>query len=456
MKRAVIFLLSILTLLVCAMPAFAADPITITNNKFVNNFRQTLRFQLEAQTSANKITQVALFIQLDGIPSSARQVPDFTPDKQIQATYEWRLTTNYLPPGVTGQYWWTLEDDAGNQLTTPKQNFRVEDAGKAWKKLSNAQLALYWYIGDDSFGKALFDRGVEAMKFLQQDTGVTVDKQIQTFIYGNQTDFRNALSVGAQEWTGGQAFPDYGIVLIQVAPGNLEWGKGATTHELTHQVIHQKIKSPLGDLSMPHWMDEGLAMYYETFPGELDSQFARPLQRAIQNDTVVALRTLSGNFPADSNAANLAYAQSYSVVDFIYHKYGKDKMAQLLQEFKKGGSYDAIFQQVLGVDTDGLDNAWRQDKGLKPRAAVTRSLPQSGGIPTVGLSTDYSTPDASAQVQPTATPRVVVQNSSQPAQPSSAPANPPQSIQICNGSMLVIVLGMVGAFWSYRKSRVLK
>ena len=448
MKRTLWLILTLVVVLASAVPTAAADPITISANKFTNNFRQNLKFELQAQSSAGIINQIALFIQLNGVPSSARQIPEFTPAKQVTATYEWRLTTNYLPPGVTGQFWWTVEDDAGNKLTTDKQSFRVEDAGKAWKKLSNEQLALYWYSGDDKFGKALFDRGVEAMTFLQQDTGVTVDTQIQIFIYGNRTDFRNALSVGAQEWTGGQAFPDYGIVLIHVAPSDLEWGKGATVHELTHQVIHQKIRSPLGDLSMPHWMDEGLAMYYETYPGTLDSQFNTPLKRAIQNDTVVALRTLSGSFPADSAAANLAYAQSYSVVEFIYRKYGKDKMAQLLQEFKKGGNYDEILKKVLGVDTDGLDNAWRQDVGLKPRAIVTRSLPQPGAIPTIGLSTDYSTP---APVLPTATPAQVAQNSSASAQPTRAPSEPSRSIQICSGALLVLVPALLGIVLSRRR-----
>lgn len=452
MKRLFILFASVFVLIVLAAPAFAAEPITITSNKFVNNFRQNLKFQLDAASTA-KITQIALFIQIDGVPASARQLPEFTADKQVSATYEWNLLRNYLPPGVTGKFWWTVEDEAGSKLTTDKQSFRVEDTSKQWKKLSNEKLALFWYNGGDSFGKALFDRGIEAMKFLEQDTGVIIDTQIQTYIYGNRADFRNALSVGAQEWTGGQAFPDYSIVLINIEPTALEWGKRAMVHELTHQVIHQKIRGPLGDLSMPRWMDEGLAMYYETYPDPLDSQFARPLQRAIQNDTVVALRTLSGSFPADSNAANLAYAQSYAAVDFIYRKYGKDKMATLLQEFKKGGNYDDILKKVIGIDTDSLDNAWRQDVGLKPRVVATRALPQAGAIPTIGLSTDYSTPVPGAPATATS-PRVSQNVTPVPASPSAAGGSG-TTIQICSASFLVFAVGFLGMGLSRRRKGVL-
>jgi hypothetical protein len=364
-----------------------ANGITVTVSRFTNQFPDQLTFGLQAH-SKSKITQIALFVAIDLASSSSRQVPDFTPDTQVETTYQWNLNRNYLPPGVTGQFWWTVQDSSGAVLETSKQAFRVDDVAHQWKKISNDKLALYWYTGDDSFGQAIFDRGVQAMNFLQQDTGVTVDNQIQIFIYGNRTDFFSSLEPGASEWTGGRAFPEYGIVLIDIAPSNLDWGLGATTHELTHQVIHQKIKSPLGDLSMPHWTDEGLAVYYETYPGMLDSQFAVPLRRAIQNDSLQPLRSLSGGFPADSTAANLSYAESYSVVDFIIRHYGRDKLAQLLQAFKAGGFYDDIFMQVLNVDTDGLENLWRQDAGAKPRAVAPRVATTPTAFPTFSLSTD--------------------------------------------------------------------
>lgn len=370
-----------------AGPTVAGSSITVSLNKFTDDFPNRMLFQIQAQSSA-KITQVALIVAVDGQSSSSRQVPDFTPDTKVDATYEWSLTRGYLPPGVTGQYWWTVQDSNGAQIETPKQPFRVDDVGQQWKKISNDKLALYWYAGGNTFGQALFDRGMQAMQFLQQDTGVTVDRQIQIFIYGNRSDFFNALEPGASEWTGGRAFPEYAIVMIDISPSNLDWGKGATTHELTHQVIHQKIKSPLGDLSMPHWTDEGLAVYYETYPGTLDAQFAVPLKRAIQNDTLQPLRSLSGSFPADSTAANLSYAESYSVVDYIIRHFGREKLAQLLQGFKTGGFYDDIFKQVLGVDTDGLENAWRADVGAKPRVVSTLPARTATAFPTFSLSTD--------------------------------------------------------------------
>lgn len=470
MKR-LLFLLTLLAGLAIGMlsstaPVTAQGPITVTSNKFTNNFRRNLLFQLEAQSSA-KISQVALFVQITGLSATTRQVPDFNPDTKISATYTWNLVQNYIPPGSSGQYWWTIQDSSGNSLTTDKQAFRVDDPAYKWQKLSNDKLALYWYQGGDSFGKALFDKANQSIAFLQQDTGVTVDQQVSILIYASHDDLMQALAVGSQEWTGGQNFPDYGVVVIGVEPSNLDWGLGATTHELTHQVIHQKVRGPLGDLSLTRWMDEGLAVYYEN-PGKVDVQFQGPLRRAIQNDTLMPLRSLS-SFPADPAAANLAYGESWSVVDFIIRRYGKEKLAALLQEFKAGGYYDDVFMNVLGVDTDGLESAWRQDIGAKPRVVPTRSNAQPTAFPTYSLSTDLgsssstssgassSASSSAASSAPTATPKPVAVNATPPpvapgvppGDTGKSPANPLPTL--CGGIFGVVVLGLFGAWRGYKR-----
>lgn len=451
MKRISLFI-ALATILIIAAPVQAEGPITTSANNFTSSFPRTLTFQLEAQSTA-KITSVALVAQIDGIPTSSRQVPDFTPDNQIKAKYEWSLTRNYVPPGVSGQYYWSIEDSAGNKLDTPKQPFRVEDTSHPWQKLTNEKLSLNWYSGGAGFGKALFDNGISAMNFIQQDTNVAVDRQIQIWIYASRADFFRALEPGAAEWTGGRAFPDYLIVMINVEPSNLEWGKGATAHELTHQVIHAKIKSPLGDLSMPHWVDEGLAVYYEGTPGQVDSQFADPVKQAIKNDTLAPIRSLSGSFPADSRAAELAYGESWSVIDFIFRHYGKDKVAQLLQAFKTGGAYDDIFIKVLGVDTDGLENQWRADVGAKPRAIPTRDNRAPTAFPTFGLSSDNSTPALRAAASATP-PSVAVQATAAP-KPTAAPQAPASPLTtFCGGAIGVIALGLFGAIKLGRDHRM--
>ncbi len=448
-RRAVIA--ALFSLLALAAPLHAEDAIAVTANKFNNQFPTRLTFALSAQ-SRTRIKQAALTIQLDGQPASSRFLPEFTPGTAIETTYEWSIARNYVPPGVSGQFWWMIQDDAGNSTTTPKQNFRVEDSTYAWKKLSADRLVLYWYNGGDGFGKALFDRSVEAMKYLEQDTGVTVERPVQVWIYGNRTEFFRALGPGAREWTGGRAHPEFGIILIHVEPNALEWGKAATAHEVAHIVVREKVRGPLGGLSMPQWLDEGLAVYYETIPNKLDRQFSDPLKRAIQNDTLLSLRAISGGFPSSSSEANLAYAEGYSVVDFIFRRYGANKMTQLLGAFQVGGYYDDVLRAVLGVDSDGLENEWRKDIGAKPRAVSTRALVAPSRMPTFSLSTDPTL--APKDATPTL-PAVALNATPAPPAPTNAPSAPVNPISTWCGSGLSFIAlgGFAGVRFRQRAAR---
>jgi hypothetical protein len=108
----------------------------------------------------------------------------------------------------------------------------------------------------------------------------------------------------------------------------------------------------------------------------------------------MTLQTLSSSFPADSDLALQAYAQSGLVVEFIITEYGSETMAHLLEIFSQGTTYDDALLEVLGVDTWGLDNAWRQSIG-----APTLEVPAVGGeAPVVeGLAgTATSTPAPAA------------------------------------------------------------
>ncbi len=191
-----------------------------------------------------------------------------------------------------------------------------------------------------------------------------VEFPVKIFIYGSFSDLRDAIAVGAQEWTGGQAFTDQGVVVIGVSPSDLTYGLAATPHELTHLVIHQATDNPYGDI--PRWLDEGLAVYMS---GELDAGwrgYRAQVADSAKSDRLMTLQTLSSSFPADSELAGQAYAQSGAVVEFVIQNYGEDAMAELLDIFSEGALYDDALEQALGVDTWALDNAWRESIDAPP------------------------------------------------------------------------------------------
>jgi len=351
----------------------AQDPITIIDQSANSDFREHITFTLAAE-STSEIVEATLFYQVVGQIATTKNEAEFAPGNAVTAEFEIDQTeaTNYLPPGTSLNYWWNIVDAAGNELKTERELLLYLDDRYDWNTLENDRLTLYWYEGNDSFGRELFERANLALDTLETDVGIALENPIRIFIYANHRDLLGAISTGAQEWTGGQAFTRFGVVVIGVGPNQLDWGLNATTHEMTHLVIHQATENPFGDL--PRWLDEGIAVYNEN-RDELDSDFKAIFDRAVERDELMTLRTLSSPFPSDPYQANLAYGQSGAVVKFIIDTYGTDAMAELLDIFSEGALYDEALEQALGVDTNGLDNAFRTSLGLPPLAGAEVSAP---------------------------------------------------------------------------------
>ncbi len=354
-----------------------ARGIEVTAQAYQADYPDKMVFTLDARSS-EEVVKATLRVKQVGLATVTANQLKFTPARSLSLRYEWDLRRYYVPPGVEIEYYWLLEDAAGQKLRTEPASFTLADERFAWRTLSDGPVQLSWYAGDERFAGELLAAGRRALAQLAGDAGVATDVPVKVFVYASQDDLLSALEPAAREWTGGQAFAEQGIVLIAAEPtgGGLDFGRRVLPHEISHVVVHRMTQNPYGDL--PRWLDEGLAMYAE---GRLDASYERALDRAIKENRLISVQSLSANFPSDPDAALLSYAQSYSLVKFIVDTYGPDRLASLLAIFREGATNDAALHQALGVDGRGLEAAWRAAVGAAA-APPERSLPGAEKPPT--------------------------------------------------------------------------
>jgi hypothetical protein len=429
MMRRWILAVVLISSLTLPIPVAAQGPIQVLDQGVETAFRDHITFNIGLE-SDSKITEVRLLYRVAGQLATARGDADFEPGTRVKASFTIDQKRDYLPPGTELEYWWMITNEAGDSLKTEPQH---------WQMLSNERLTLYWYKGDRAFGEALFDQANKTLDQIENEAGVKVEVPVKIFIYGSFTDLHDAIAVGSQEWTGGQAFTDQGVVVIGVAPDDLDYGLIATPHELTHLVIHQATDNPFGDI--PRWLDEGLAVYMS---GELDAPwrgYRDMVASSARQDNLMTLQTLSSSFPADPEQAGLAYAESGIVVEFIIKHYGQKAMAHLLEIFSQGALYDDALQQALGVDTWGLDNAWRQSIGAPP---IEIPAPAAATSSTAGEPASAPTEaPVAAEVTPPATPEA-----------SSSPARGGQSLPCLGSSLTGVAVLALFVLFRARGSRV--
>ncbi len=358
--------------------AIAPSTVTVLENQAVLRFpeRITFRARFESTSPIATVTLEYGSEQLTCGEVVAKAFPQFRPGPQVAVEWTWDMRqSGSLPPGETIWWRWRLVDSTGQETLIEQQTVTWLDSQYAWRTLTRSDIALHWYSGDQAFAETLLNAAEQGLKRLEADAGIRLESRVDIYIYANTFDLRQAI-LYEPSWTGGVAFPENGIVIIGIAPNQLEWGLDTIVHELSHVVIGAVTFSCLGDL--PTWLSEGLAVYSE---GDLDPASQAQLDRAIRNDTLLSVRSLSGPFSEVPDRAYLSYSQSYSIVRFLIETYGQEKMNALLATLRDGQSLDAALLQTYGFDVDGLEREWRAAIGAKPPVALAR--PTAQPTPTV-------------------------------------------------------------------------
>jgi len=356
-SRFIIPALIFILLFVLSFPAeetFAGDSITVTDTSTFISYPDSLVFKISAQSDM-EITRIRLNYVVDKLNYASivsEAWPVFVPSTEIETLWEWDMRQISLPPEVTIEYWWSVEN-LNNRIVTDKYSVVFSDTNHPWEKTSSGMLNLYWYEGDDEFADVLMQSAIDASGRLTTDAGIDLEKPVNIYVYNGPDDFQQSL-VNIREWTGGVAMTDYNAISIGIAPDETDWGIKALAHELGHLVVHQITYSPYS-VHLPTWLDEGLAMHAE---GSSDELLQTILKKALEEDKLISLQSLSSPFSAVPYKAYLSYAQSESIVKYLMNDYSKTRLMELLKIYKSGSTTDDALYQIYGLNQLSLESYW--------------------------------------------------------------------------------------------------
>jgi hypothetical protein len=314
-------------------------------------------------SSNSDILKVTLHYQIlpDGVMDYGR--PDFTPAERVQVDF--RLKGNdpprsYLAPGAEIDYFWEIEDAAGNKLTTEPATFVYEDTRFAWESVSEGNISVYWYVGSRSAAESSLQVARDTLDDMSALLGATVDYPVKVQIYDSYEDMLPALvrrseTLEQRVVVAGELVSSDTVLMQGEGPGD------TLRHELTHIVTHVAGEGLYGGI--PTWLDEGTAMYGQSEPG---AGFTSALDKAVECDSLFSVRSMTSPTGAPSKVT-LFYGQAWSLVNFLVETYGPAKFAELFATFNRGSTLDTALLAVYGFNADGLENEWRASLGLGAR-----------------------------------------------------------------------------------------
>ena len=436
--RKLIFTLIFSLNLLAVSPASASPAAGVTDNEIILRFPESATFRATL-TSEAEITSVVLEYGNEQQTCGeviAKAFPQFTPGTMVNAEWTWEMRqSGSLPPGARLWWRWRVTDANGEETVTETETATWLDDIHDWQSMNNGDvLRLHWYEGDQTFAIDLAKAAYNGLQFNETQSGLKAGAPIDIYVYADTNDLKEAI-LYEPTWTGGQAFPDQNIVILGIPEADLDWGRTAIVHELTHVLVGHLTFSCLGDV--PTWLNEGLAVYSE---GELDRVSQQQLEDAIREDTLLTVRSLSSGFSEVPDKAYLSYSQSYSITKFLVQTYGQEKMTTLLLALKNGMTPDEALQQTYGFSTDGLEAAWRNAIGAQPRPvpAQPTAQPTPTFVPTI-----VPVGGVSSALQITSTP---VPTSSFGGQPTETPARagPPLGLTLILLGICCVFLVLIG------------
>jgi hypothetical protein len=373
-------------LLIVAFLLFAAAPvaltraaadITVDSSTATASFPDGVTFDVKATSSA-PIVKAELLYNKAALETLYLNQAKVDPSTSIDVSLPVDFRANYVPPGIDISYRWRLTDANGRTIETDPQVVTWEDTRFDWKQVTTDQVTVYYYTGDKEFAQTILDSAQSTIDRLQTNFSVERSRPIRIWVYDSKSDFQGSQAPNSQDWIAGTAYPELQVILAVLPDGNSREVGRIVPHEISHQVLYQATLNPFN--VPPTWMDEGLAVSAQDNGNE---DFSSLVERASQDGRLFSVRSLTSEFPYDPADASLAYAESYSIVQFILGRWGNDGIAKIIDAYKQGDSHDQALTAALGVDMTELDKLWKESLGYSGDRGVaggTSSSTDSSGF----------------------------------------------------------------------------
>lgn len=187
---------------------------------------------------------------------------------------------------------------------------------------------LYW-PEDERLGEIARDAGTDAISRLRGILNVEPEERIDIYIVRAPDEFDRLTGTENKPWVIGRALP--GIHRVVVKPMGPQRLPGLIAHELAHIMLDVRMGEKAGLL--PRWLHEGIAKYAAD---DFDETDRRIIADAALSEELLTIDELDEAFEGDREQVALAYAQSYTLVEYLSEIRPGRGIAPLLDQIARG------------------------------------------------------------------------------------------------------------------------
>ena len=234
-------------------------------------------------------------------------------------------------------------------------------AATSWKTLQLPHFYLHYQAVDAKIADMIASHAGEMFRSIAADVGYAPRRKITTYLCPTPECFRQQQPgrVKAPDWAVGLAYPSLNRIIVRSALTRQEQGRVKPLDIFKHELAHIVLEQALADYGgAPRWLSEGFSMYHArqwTIHGQ------RTIEEVTLKNDFIPLAILTTSFPADENAARIAYSQSFSLVAFLLNdeRYGRRVFHAFIENLRQGMEANVAFTAAAGVSLKRLEAEWQ-------------------------------------------------------------------------------------------------
>ncbi len=259
-----------------------------------------------------------------------------------------------IPPGLDITYWWQIHHDGEIAAASQEETTRWFDNRQEWLQIESEQVRLNYFGLDLAFAHQIVESAQSTITRLEASYSLQRSRPLSIWVYPTQESFRGSLPPNSRDTIAGGSFIGYSLITAVIPDGSTSEIGRVIPHEVSHQVLFQATQNPYTIL--PVWFDEGMATHTQVGG---TSNYMGMVKNASVNDALFDVQSLAASFPFVPSQATLAYAASWSAIEYIEQTYGEHGIAAMIAAFKSGVSYDQVVRDALGISMEDLNSNWK-------------------------------------------------------------------------------------------------
>lgn len=233
-----------------------------------------------------------------------------------------------------------------------------------WRHTSSTHFIIYYKDAPENFLNELIEKAEGYYDKIADDLGFRRfnfwlwDDRAKIYIYDNAEDYQQA--TGNPAWSSGGSYP--GQKIIHTFPYAKKFFEVTLPHEMGHIIFREFVG--FDNNAIPIWLDEGVASYGQPLKF-LEAKAM--VEEARINDRLMSLQELSKSDPQlmnDPYAVSLFYAQSFSIVDYLVRKGGRDTFILFCQYLRDKKNLEKALSSSYNFSSlSELDEDWHRHLG---------------------------------------------------------------------------------------------